>query len=141
MAKATMKRTTNSIPAARAQRSQFTFVMETSLSKGPGDSPPAPGAGQGVRDRRLTSCRDRLDARFLQGRLSRRQARQRHAVRRAGDIVEAQAVAEADRLRLAAVLAADAHLQVLLDAAAALDGDPHQLPHPALVEDLERIAL
>jgi hypothetical protein len=50
-------------------------------------------------------------------------------------------VAERDRLWLPAVLAADAHLHVLLHAPAPLDCDPHQVPHAALVERLERVAL
>ena len=41
-----------------------------------------------------------------------------HAVRRARDVVEPEPVAERDRCRLAAVLAADAHLQVRLHARA-----------------------
>ena len=50
-------------------------------------------------------------------------------------------MAERDRLRLAAVLAADAELEVVADAAAALDGDPHQVADAVLVDRLERVAL
>src|SRR4029078_1770628 len=42
---------------------------------------------------------------------------------------------------LAAVLAADAELEVVLRAPAALDGDPHQVADALLVENLERVAL
>src|SRR4029077_16219373 len=76
---------------------------------------------------------DGLDPGLLQRRLGRREARERHAVRRAADVVEPQAVAEGDRVRLAAVLAADAELQVLLGAAAALDRDPHQVADAVLL--------
>ena len=50
-------------------------------------------------------------------------------------------MAEGDRLRLAAVLAADAELDVVAGPASALDGDLHQVAHPALVDRLERVAL
>ena len=50
-------------------------------------------------------------------------------------------MAERDRRRLAAVLAADPELQVFLRASPPLHGDPHQVAHSALVEDLERVAL
>src|SRR5439155_13300158 len=73
--------------------------------------------------------------------LRRGEARERNAVRRAADVVQPEVVAEDDRLRLAPVLAADAELQRLLDAAAALDRDAHQISDAALVERLERIAL
>src|SRR3954469_18931705 len=82
-----------------------------------------------------------LDPGLLQRRLSRRPPRQRHAIGRAADVVEPEAVAERDRVGLAAVLAADAQLQVVLDAAAALDRDAHQVADTILVERLERVAL
>src|SRR5262245_45222603 len=132
---------TKTIPVARARRSQFTFATGTSLERGRRDSPPAPGAGQGVRPGGLASCGDGLDSLFLERCLRRGEPGERHAIRRAGDVVEAEAVAERDRLGLAAVLAADAHLQVFLHAPASLDGDPHQVAHPGLVERLERVAL
>ena len=50
-------------------------------------------------------------------------------------------MAERDRARLAAVLAADPHLELGLAAAAALDRDPHQVADAVLVEHLERVAL
>ena len=60
---------------------------------------------------------------------------------RAADVVEPEPVAERDRLRLAAVLAADAELEVLARAAAALDRDLHQVADAVLVDRLERVAL
>ena len=50
-------------------------------------------------------------------------------------------MAEGDRARLAAVLAADTELELGLDAAAALDRDLHQLADTLGVEHLERVAL
>src|SRR5215210_7480043 len=84
---------------------------------------------------------DGVDPRLRQRGLCRSEARERHAVGRAADVVEPEPVAERDRLRLAAVLAADAELEVLLDAAPALDGDAHQVADAVLVEELERVAL
>src|SRR5206468_9718786 len=66
---------------------------------------------------------------------------QRYAVGRARHIVEPELMAEGDRLRLAAVLAADAHLQVGLRRPPALDADPHQVADTTDVERLEGIAL
>ena len=79
--------------------------------------------------------------RLRQRRLRRGQARERHPERRARHVVEPDAVAEGDRSRFAAVLAADAELEVVLHAPAALDGDPHQVADALLVEHLEWIAL
>src|SRR3954469_7602052 len=85
--------------------------------------------------------RDGLDAGLAQRGLRRCEPRERDAVGRAADVVEPEPVAEGDRLRLAAVLAADPELQVLLGATAALDGDPHQVADAFLVEVLERVAV
>src|SRR5436305_15253870 len=74
-----------------------------------------------------------LETLLLQRRLRRRKPRDRQAVRRAGHIVEADLVTELDRRRVAAVLAADAELQLGLDAAALRDGDLHQAAHPLAV--------
>src|SRR5262249_14164507 len=104
------------------------------VSRGPGRLFPRAGPD------RLAAGRDRFDPGFLQRRLGRSEARERDAVRRARDVLEAELVAEADRLRLAAVLSADTHLDVL-HAAAALDGDAHELADAALVDRLERVAL
>ena len=53
-----------------------------------------------------------------QRRLRGGEAGDRHAVGRAGDVVEAELVAELDRVRIAAVFAADAELDVRAGAAA-----------------------
>ena len=58
-----------------------------------------------------------------------------HAERRAGHVVHADAVAELDGARLAAVLAADADFQVRVGLAAAFDGSFHQLADAFVVED------
>ena len=83
----------------------------------------------------------RLD-RAAQGGLRRRQPRDRHAERRAGDVVEAGAVAEVDRGRVAAVLAADADLEVRAASAAALDADLRSARRrPSWSSDGERVVL
>ena len=89
----------------------------------------------------LAPGRDRFDPGFLERGLGGRKTGQRDAVGRAGHVLEPELVAERDRGRLSPVLAADAHLQVVLDASAAFDRDPHQVPHPALVDRLERVPL
>ena len=73
--------------------------------------------------------------------LRRGEPGERHAERRAADVVEPELVAERDRARLAAVLAADAELELGLRAAAALDGDAHQVADAVDVDRLERVAL
>src|SRR4051812_48271103 len=50
----------------------------------------------------------------------------RHTERRARHVVKSDLVAERDRSRIAAVLAADANLEALAHLAAALDTDSHQ---------------
>src|SRR3954470_10651277 len=72
--------------------------------------------------------------------LRRRQPRDRHAERRARHVVEPDLMAERDRSGIAAVLAADADLEVLADLAAALDADPHQRADAVAVDRDERIA-
>src|SRR5262249_34288522 len=61
--------------------------------------------------------------------------------RRAADVVEPELVAERDRLRLPAVLAADPGLQAGLRRSAALDADAHQLADTVHVERLEGVVL
>ena len=58
---------------------------------------------------------------------------------RAGDVVEADLVAELDRARVAAVLAADAELEVGPRGAPLLDGDLHQRAHAVAVDGDERV--
>jgi hypothetical protein len=68
------------------------------------------------------------------------QARDGHAERRAADVVEADVVAELDGRGFAAVLAADAELDVGTRLAALLDGVLHQESDTCLVDGLEGIA-
>src|SRR5438128_735543 len=58
--------------------------------------------------------------------LRRRKARDRHAERRTRDVVEPDLVAEGDRGRIAAMLAADAELQSVARLAAAIRRDADQ---------------
>src|SRR4051794_33360844 len=81
-----------------------------------------------IRSSYLATGGDVLRARaFLQRRLRCREPSERDAIRRAADVVEPEPVAERDGLRLAAVLAADAHLDVGLRRPPAFDADPHQV--------------
>src|SRR5580658_4766908 len=89
----------------------------------------------------------------LQGRVRLRRARQllaerrlcggetrdRHAERRARNVVEPDLVAERDRGRIAAVLAADAELEALAHLAAALARDRDQFADALAVDRDERI--
>src|SRR5215475_10557491 len=79
--------------------------------------------------------------RLPQHRLRCREPRQRDAIGRAADVVEPDQVAELDRTGLAAVLAADAELQVRLRPPPPLDSGPHQVTDALLVEHLERVPL
>src|SRR5207302_10314369 len=56
-------------------------------------------------------------------------------------VVQAQLVAERDRRRLAAVLAADAELERRLRPPPSLDRQPHQVADATHVQRLERIVL
>src|SRR6516165_1838576 len=76
-----------------------------------------------------------------QRRLGGREPRERHAERRAGDVVETDLLAERDRLRVASVLPADAELDPVLHAAPTLDGDPHEVADAGRIQRLERVAL
>src|SRR2546425_4410549 len=60
-------------------------------------------------------------------------------VRRAADVVQPQRVTEADRCRVAAVLATDANFQVAACLAAFLDGDGHQAAHTFRIEGFEGV--
>ena len=64
-----------------------------------------------------------------------------NAERGAGDVVEADLVAELDGGGVAAVLAADTDVQARIDGLAQLDGHIHQLAHAGLVETGERISV
>src|SRR5258708_6136826 len=83
--------------------------------------------------------RRRIRALVRERRLGRGEPGDRHPIGRAGDIVEADLVAEADGGGIAAVLAADAELQVLARAAAALGADAHELAHALAVDGDEGV--
>src|SRR5215213_1972377 len=85
---------------------------------GVGDTNCVIGAESGTLKRRSAADGHGVDATLAQRRLGGREAGERHAERRAADVVEAELVAELDRARLAAVLAADPELQAGADAAA-----------------------
>src|SRR3954454_16387093 len=86
--------------------------------------------------RALAFARRDLAERGLRG----GEPRDRHAERRARHVVEPDLVAERDRSRIAAVLAADADLEVLAHLAAPLDADPHQRADDVAVDRDERIS-
>src|ERR1043166_9908312 len=65
------------------------------------------------------------------------QARYGHAIRRTAHVVQSNLITESDRLRVAAVFAADADLQIGFDVAATLGPDPHQLAAASGGEPLE----
>src|SRR5262245_718366 len=74
-----------------------------------------------------------------QGCLRGSEPRDRNPEWRAGDVVEAELVAERDRRRVAAVLAADADFELVARLAAALDADAHRLAHAFAIDRHERI--
>src|SRR5450759_2553393 len=69
----------------------------------------------------------------------RRQTRDRYTEGRTAHVVEPLLVTERNGARLAAVLAADAHLQAGLGGTAIAHGQGDQLAHTARVEHLERV--
>src|SRR5688500_1689640 len=75
----------------------------------------------------------------FQRRLRRGEPRERDAEWRAGHVVETGVMAEPHGLRIAAVLAADADLEILALAAPALDRDLDELAHAGFVERREGI--
>ena len=78
---------------------------------------------------------------LLEGCVCGRQACDGHAERRAAHVVQARIVAEFDRRRFAAMLAADTALEHRALAAALEYGLADQLSYAVLVEDLERVVL
>src|SRR5688500_16387826 len=72
-------------------------------------------------------------------RLRRREARDRHPIRRRRHVGETGVVAERDRRWVAAVLAADPDLETRARPAPALDRDPHHGAEAVAVEHLERV--
>ena len=79
--------------------------------------------------------------RVFDGRLRRRQTSDRHTEGRAGHIVQTDLVAELDRRRVAAVLAADAAMQGRVDTLAQLHSHLHQSANALLIQLRERIVL
>ncbi len=71
---------------------------------------------------------------LAQRRLRGGQARDRHAERRTRHVIEPDFVAKGDRGRIAAVLAANAELEIFTDFAAALRGDAHKLADAVAVD-------
>src|SRR5260370_2188491 len=74
-----------------------------------------------------------------QRRLGRRQAGDRNAERAATDVIQADLVAELDRVGIAAVFAADADFQVLSLTAAFVNAGFHQAAHSVSIDGLDRI--
>src|ERR1041384_1394284 len=75
----------------------------------------------------------------LQRRLCRGQSRHRHAERRTTHVAQPNTMAELDARRFAAVLAADAELDVRARLAALIPRDFHELADAILVDGGERI--
>src|SRR5262245_46244847 len=65
----------------------------------------------------------------------------RHAERRGDDVVEADLLEEANRVRISAMFAADTDLQVLARGAPALHANVHELADAADIDRRERILL
>src|SRR3954451_900590 len=72
--------------------------------------------------------------------LGRGEAGDRHAERAARDVVQPDLVAQLDRVRVAALFAADAELDLRPRLAALLDGELHQPADAVRVHRLERVA-
>src|SRR3954447_11381637 len=87
--------------------------------------------------RALAFARRDLAERGLRG----GEPRDRHAERRARHVVEPDLVAEGDRGRVAAVLAADADLELGAGLAPAFDADAHQFADTLPVDRHERVGL
>src|SRR3954470_5243806 len=62
------------------------------------------------------------------------EARDRHAIGRAGYVIQSDLVAEGHRCRIAAMLAANPDLQLRPRLAAALDADPDQFAHAVTID-------
>src|SRR5262249_42318013 len=71
--------------------------------------------------------------------LGGRKPRDWNTERRAGNVIKTDLMKERNRGRIAAVLAADADLEVIARRAAALDADPHQLADAFTIDRDERI--
>jgi hypothetical protein len=71
----------------------------------------------------------------------RRKSGDRHAIRRAAHVVQPDRFEELNRRRVAAVLAANAELEVRLDRPALFHGNLDQLAHAGLIDRGERVLL
>src|SRR5262249_19232452 len=81
-----------------------------------------------------------VGAGLFEGGLGGGEAGDRYAERAAGDVIQANLLAELDRIRVAAVLAADAAFELVLRTMAFADGHLDELADADGVERLERIA-
>src|SRR5215510_5470591 len=103
-------------------------------------APPRGRSDESMRRRAEAGRASCLARRVLAERgLGGREAGDGNAERRAGDVVERELMAEGDRGRVAAVLAADADLELGARLAAALDADAHQFAHALAVDGDEGI--
>src|SRR6202050_4258431 len=75
----------------------------------------------------------------LNSRLSPSKSRDRNPIRRARYVIEAEAVADANTRRVAAMLAADAEFQLLVGLATAFDRDAHHAAAAFRIELLEGV--
>src|SRR4051812_38589706 len=90
----------------------------------------------------MTACAPRPASRTMSDDgLCGSDTRDRHAERRAGHVIEACHVEELDRLRIAAVLAADAEPELRVGLAPDPGGQPHEPADARLVDRLERRAV
>src|SRR5215813_9026976 len=71
--------------------------------------------------------------------LSCSQSRNRHAKWRCAHVIHSNLVTEFDAIRIAAVLAANANLQLAAGVAASFNAPSHQHAHTLRIEGLERI--
>src|SRR5260370_11383277 len=133
----------------RTRRKVVNIALTKKLSSfrdaplGAGPESITPNRGYGFRARSLCSRPGmtlRLPRRGLAERgLRRGEPGDRHAVGRAGDVIEPDLVTERHRRRIAAVFAADAHLEVCPRLATALDADLHQFADAVAIDREERI--
>src|SRR5262245_17448459 len=123
-------RTTSLLPNARSAPGSSSASVKRPPRRGPQpDSGAAPLALPSIALRRRAAHR----------RLRGRELRDRHAERRAGHVVQPDPVAELHARRVAAVLAADAQLELGPGLPALLRGDLHQRAHALLVQRHERV--
>src|SRR5690606_5035553 len=88
---------------------------------------------------RANSTRLLIAASSAQRRLRRRQPGDRHAVGRAGHVIQFQLLEEANGSRVAAMLARNAELDARPDGASAIGAHFHQRPYALHIERHERV--